>query len=555
MASTEIASLADILHHGASMDHPLPTEAFAPPDRALPALAEFEGELTLDLTRSEAGFIVNRDDFALSPKPEWQLSQLPLFEFSFIGRDGEILPVLREPQRTAHPYWEWVFAPGMAWRDPAKPKWSRALIPFSLKENNQNCVHNGLMTFAYKASGEVSTVAWQVGSETCLYLKVDLWGIAPAQYQPGLAAQREPIIADRIRNVTAKLTVKPIEDIHERFPAASVADFQPPELEHTSIYGFVIEGVHYRSECATRYGPHPLCDNVDLPSYSTAKSLFAGLSYLLITRLWPEFSQEVVSDWVPECRLNDARWTDVTMKDLVNMTSGNFSERDFQADETADVMSEFFLATTHAEKLRLACELWPKQERAAKMAVYHTTDHYLLGSAMSAFLRNKKGEDFDLYDKLLYPEVFSSLHLSRLTRWTQRTYDIQRQPFVGYGLMFSPDDIARLGLMLLDSSNQRDVLDSGALNSALFRTDEQRATWPGSRGDAYSHGFWGIEVTDWLNCAQETWIPFMSGYGGISIVLMPNNTVYYYFGDSDQYAFRKAVEASHRIEPICEKKQ
>jgi hypothetical protein len=47
-----------------------------------------------------------------------------------------------------------------------------------------------------------------------------------------------------------------------------------------------------------------------------------------------------------------------------------------------------------------------------------------------------------------------------------------------------------------------------------------------------------------------TWIPFLSGFGGISVVLMPNGAVYYYFATTASSASR-VRSAANSLKPFC----
>ena len=115
--------------------------------------------------------------------------------------------------------------------------------------------------------------------------------------------------------------------------------FEPPGIEDVSVYGFIMDGIHYRSVCPTRYGPYPFCEVLDLPSYSLSKSVFAGLAYLLLIQQWPEFSDMTVASLVPECNLDDKRWEKVTANHLVNMKTGLYESADFEKDEDAPEMN------------------------------------------------------------------------------------------------------------------------------------------------------------------------------------------------------------------------
>jgi hypothetical protein len=54
-----------------------------------------------------------------------------------------------------------------------------------------------------------------------------------------------------------------------------------------------------------------------------------------------------------------------------------------------------------------------------------------------------------------------------------------------------------------------------------------------------------------FSCTADTYIPFMSGYGGISILLMQNDTVYYVFSDNNTFDWSDAAVQSHKIRPLC----
>jgi hypothetical protein len=43
----------------------------------------------------------------------------------------------------------------------------------------------------------------------------------------------------------------------------------------------------------------------------------------------------------------------------------------------------------------------------------------------------------------------------------------------------------------------------------------------------------------------------MSGCGGITVVLMPNEAIYYYFSDNDEYSWHDAVCQSNKLKPMC----
>ncbi len=540
---------ADFLRGSDALHTPVSTRAFTPPEASSPA-QPFSGLLTLDGDGGPTGIETVADTYQVTHDAQLEVAKLPPFSFAYISDGSALIPLKRQPQRSDHPYWEIVLEPGRTWSDAADMGWSRAAIPFALKEKNQNCTHNGLMTFVYKQDGSISRVAWQIASETCLYLKLNLWGVVRAQYEPVPALSDSAVVAAYRREVAARLPVKSFSALETDYPGLDAGAFRPSGNDDASVYGLVFNGAHYRSECPTRFGPYPFCDVLDLPSYSLAKSVFAGLTYLLLSKRWPELATMPVASLVPECRLADKRWDGVTLAHLVNMTTGNYKSAVFNADEDNDT-GVFFTAETHADKIRFSCEAWPHKSAAGSQWVYHTTDTYLLGVAMQNFLKQKLGDGADVHRDLLYPEVFEPLDLSPVLLWTQRTYDDRAQPFTGYGLVFHSDDLARIALALNSASSIGHTLAGTNFESAMFRAGTPLPAPPGRQGLAYSHGFWGVDATGWIGCSTSTWIPFMSGYGGIVVALLPNGGVYYFFTDSNQHGFRKAAVEANKVLNFC----
>ena len=54
-----------------------------------------------------------------------------------------------------------------------------------------------------------------------------------------------------------------------------------------------------------------------------------------------------------------------------------------------------------------------------------------------------------------------------------------------------------------------------------------------------------------LGCDADVWVPFMSGYGGISVAMLPNDTIYYYFSDGYVHRWASAVVESSKIRVLC----
>ena len=223
------------------------------------------------------------------------------------------------------------------------------------------------------------------------------------------------------------------------------------------------------------------------------------------------------------------------------MATGNYDSADFEADEDADKTNGLFIALDHASKIRFGCGAYPHRAAPGTLWVYRTSDTYVLGSAMAHFLRSLPGHRRDdLYSDLVYAQLYAPLGLSATTRVTRRTYDKVAQPFAGWGLTFQPGDIARLGQFLgadHGAIDGRQLLDAKMLDQALQRdASSPGLAVTGFPGLRYHYGFWARNLRSELGCAHDTWVPFMSGFGGISVVLFPNGVVYFNFADDGQVA-------------------
>jgi hypothetical protein len=547
---------AAFLHGTADLAEPVATEAFAPAPSAAP-VHHFEGTLELAAEPGTAHLRGLVDRFGYLQDAALQIDRLPPFHFEFVQDGSHLVPARRGPQLSTHPYWEFILEPGSVWDEPGDGGWSRAALPFALQERNANCTHNGLLSFLFRADGSTSRVAFQVGSETCRYLQFDLWGTAAAHYSPAPVAGADRLIADHHRERAARLPVKPLSALAIDHPGTDSGEFDWFPPEEISAVGFAIDGVHYRGGCATRHGPYPYCDVLDLPSYSLAKSIFAALAYLALEREAPGIGQVTVPALVPEC--GDGRWEGVTLQHLLDMSTGNYTSLEADADEFASYETEFMAGDTHAAKIGTACTLFPRQAPPGTAFAYHTADTYIAGTLMNAWLARQAAAAGtaarDVHADVLVAALLRPLGLSPLSYGSKRTYDATAQPFTGWGLTLHADDIVRLGLFLLQGGGAvagHQVLDPAGLAAALQRNPADRGLAAGSDALRYKNGFWGYRTDLGGACAEPLWIPFMSGYGGISVALLPNQSLFYVFSDHGRFEWLRAAVAAHRIRKLCE---
>ncbi len=522
---------------------PAPMSNFAPGADATAARDTFNG--TLAFSGRMTGFRLRTDSFNSGRAPSLRLRQLPSMRIALTQRGDRLIPLVRGPVSTGHPYWDYAVGVGRVWSEPSDNRMTRAALPFALIETNANCTHNGVLSFSFDNAGAISDVTWQIASETCTYLQFDAWGVSAARYTRGGVDGASAIARDAVE-FAGLMPTRPLSQLARDFPGvdlsafASPADVNPAAL---STFGVVYGGVHYLGGCDTRAGPYPFCEELLLPSYSLAKSLAAGLGLMRLEMLRPGAMNEPIADHVPSC----THWGSVTFGDALDMSTGRYASSDDQADETTLTSGRFFLSTTHREKARLACSIYPRRQAPGAEWVYHTSDTYVLGAAMTDTWRDANGGDF--FNDVLRDGVYAPLHLSPEIGATRRTSD--GQPFFGWGLTLTRDDVAKLGAYLTAPNHDTPLVDPAQLNAAMQRDPSDPGLRAGDDTLRYNNGFWAYNAQGPLHCATPVWIPFLSGFGGNIVALMPTGVTYYYFSDGNDFRWARAVVAANAIAPLC----
>ena len=543
----------DFLLSGAPLEKPVKNSDYAPSPNAGPASNGFSGRLRADASQKVDHFLLLLDAYRLLSPDRPGADTLPSFDFEFVRHDELLIPVTIGPVANDHPWWEFVFLTGRAWDEPNDDGWTRAALPFALKEKREDCTHNGLMTFLYREPGEVSRLAFQVTSQTCAYLQFDMSGTLPLEYLPGEVGEAAQRVETVVANRASRLATRPISGIADDFPGARAASFgSVEEIEPADMtaFGFLVDDIHYVGNCRTPYGEYPYCDDMALPSYSTAKSVVAGFGLMMLEALYPGAAATPIASLVPEC---GESWSDVTIEHALDMTTGHFGLPDMHGDEDAAVNHRFF-SGDHAVKIDVACNEFPRKADPGTHLAYHTWDTYLAGTAMNAYLRAQRGDQADFFDDLLVKNLYRPLGLSPLAAATRRTYDEFRQPHSGFGLTLVRDDVARLARFIgpLDGRlGDQDVLARNMFDAIKQRVPDDPGMIAELESIRYNNGFRSFDVSSYIGCDEPVWVVVLSGFGGIAVVVMPNDTAYYYFSDGGTHRYLAAVRESHRIRAMC----
>lgn len=526
-------------------------DAFALPEQAARPHHTFEGTLTLDGVATAGDFTAVRGG---TPAPARR--HLPPFSVQLVQNGSHLVPVARGVQYTGSPYWNLAVGAGRAWSEKGDRGQTRAALPFALIQRNANCVHNGVLTFLFK-NKKISNVRYQITSETCQYFQFDMWGQVSATYTPGGIAGARDIRNAYAAEVADRLPTKPISALAADHPDAGIdlsafgRGITPGAL---STQGFLYDGVNYVGNCPTRQGDYPFCGQMLLPSYSTAKSAFGGVALLRLAQKYgPGVADELVRDHVAEA--SGSSWNDVTIDHALDMATGNYASAAYQADEGGPTMSAFLGAESYADKMTAALS-FPHRAAPGTVWIYHTSDTFLATRAMDDVLKDRAGSDAEIF-AMLRDEVLKPAKVGPDSLTTLRTGNSPTgAPWGGYGMFWTQDDIAKVAKLLTvdgGAAGGSQVLHPGLLNATLQKDPADRGvTTTGAIPFHYNNGFWAQDFSSADNPAFTSTfsVPFMSGFGGITVALMPNGSSYYVFGDNNEFAWRSVIAESNKLAPM-----
>lgn len=557
---------ADLTNPLESPAAPVSDTAFAVPANAAPPTNVFRGTLALGLTDTRGGYDTIRDDYNIGALgPAWKHLP-PDMNLRFVQRGSYLIPLTRTLVASRGAAWNDIVGPGRVWNENADLGWTRAAFPFALVEKNANCVHNGVMTFLFVNDpvAVVSNVRYQVTQETCAYHKFNMYGQLPATYYPDNQPWQDLLSGQlRIKSAFAqelddRLPVKPFSQLATDYPGVDITQFgagiTPADL---TMKGVLYKGTLYASDCGTRFGDYAFCSEMVAPSYSTAKSAFAGVAAMALTR---DFGSGVpnlkIADYVDTSHAAGS-WSGVTLDNTLDMATGNYDLPGTDADEAGPKLSRFFLALSDADKVSAALSFPHKADPGTTFA-YHTSDTYLATRTMNDYLLSKTSDYRDIFD-YLGAKVLGPLKIDPMTAGsTLRTSEgsiagNDGRAFGGYGMFWTRDSIAKISRFLRDDRGKigdTQVLDPGLWNASFQRDPADRGV-DTDGGFKYNNGFWARRFTpaDGLPCSF--WVPFMSGYGGITVAMMPNGVTYFYFSDNGEFHWKQAVIAADKISPLC----
>jgi hypothetical protein len=580
---------------------------------AAPPIDSFQGTLTLNAVKTTGEFTDIYDPLAYkSATANWQHlpptgapSTATTLTMQFVQNGSWLIPVVQGlvytnpgalliTSASNGAQWNYIVGPGRVWSETSDNGYSRASFPIALSENNQNCVHNGEVTFLFSStkSPNISNVVYQITTETCEYWQFNMWGTLTASYTPQTISNAVTLENNMATEIANRLPVEPFTSLATDYPNSGInlSSFTAGYASGTvTLYGVYINGVNYISTCTTRYGNYAFCNDLRVPSYSTAKSMFVETA---LSRIGQQFGSGtynvLLKTWVPQYT-DGGTWTSTTFQNMSDMASGNYDSSGFETDEDSTDENDFIAAASYccgtttgtgtaSSKVYQAFHLFTSTTTTpGTLWVYHTHDSFLLTSAMQAFVQSNIGASSDIFTKAV-TDVYSPLKLSQGGLTMMRTSDQTTLctpasgavgcPVGGYGMFLIADDIAKLGNFFFNGGgviNGVQVQDPARENDTMMRTSNlglvtpdsgfYSGTPPVANTYHYHNEFWDKYWTttefpnDGFTC--QFWVPFLSGYGGISVVLLPNGGVYYIYTESGDFYWDNAVIQLNTIIPMC----
>lgn len=530
---------------------PVHNAYFMPIGQAAPARHAFRGTVTVAFSHM---FRARHGCMALG-------ATMPGFTVAFFTQGEHLVPVVRdilEPPGTRI-HGTLILSPGRVWSEPGDGGLSRASFPFVLIQDTPT--RNGLATFLYDDT-RVSALRFQIVQENVPWYKYDGWGQASMTYTPGPITNEEALRARFSAELQQQTPIRPWADLVASVGASGLQNFDgdtaPSDLKAS---GMIVDGVLYLRGCETRAGPYPYCRQMRHSVFSVTKSLGAAVTLL---RLAQQYGDQVfdlkIKDYVTVTAAHGG-WERVTFGDALNMATGigeNWPQREpnhpFADSERSPKYFRWSGARTAQEKLDAAFAFGQYPWGPGEVFRYNGMNTFVLAAAMDGFLKRQVGPKRHLWD-MVVTDVLQPLGIFQLPiLHTQEAAGERGLPLLDNGLYATIEDLAKLTTLLQHGGQHQgqQLLSAATLAEALYRTDARGlpSGWTANRfGDGrYHRSLWSVPYRTASGCFFQ--IPFMAGYGGNVVVLLPNGISAFRVADGDHYDVDAMVLAGEAIRPF-----
>lgn len=541
-----------------SQPSPIHNSYFMPIDAELTTLDNFSGNLTMKETKM------------LGNGPEEDNRGkgylfFPGFTTDFYTQGEHFVPVKQDIIYSTgyDSFWGIILSPGKIWSEADDQGWLRVAFPFVLTDKLRSQTHNGIATFLFDpTNNEVSKFRFQVVQQTASYFQYHFWGQLDLLFNN---ESSEDFIAHKAM-FNQYLAALPNIATWQSLTAAVEEDYVNAIVSDPNGADYSAIGLHYNDTlylqaCPTPYGDFPFCAQMRQGSFSAAKSMGAGMLLMWLTQKYgEEILDDVVTKYLP-IEADHNQWDQVTIQHLINMSSsigelGIYPENDMFSDEYNEKTGPWTWATSAQEKLDISNSYSYYSWNPGEVFRYRTVDTFTLAAVMDALIKQKEGNDVNLWDRFTV-EVLNPIGITVLPAiHTIETNGTRGIPLLGTGLFPTAIDtvlISKLlqnkgvhnGVTLLNTSVTERALEASTMHSLPTFNDDSIQ----NDNINYRFSFWLIRGTN-MDC--EYWIPRMAGYGGNFINLLPNGVTFFVYQDAFNSDFLVGAEKiANSLSPMC----
>lgn len=481
----------------------------------------------------------------------------PAFSVAFVTDGEHLIPAARDLVGSAA--FRVILSPGRVWSEPADGGMSRASLPFAVVNEMHNGTHNGLATFLFDDT-RVSGLRIQIVQETASWAQVDYWGQLPLTYAPGSIADEAALRTAFAEEVKRRTPIRPWSALP---PGTALAAFDGDAApEHISANGLVMDGVLYVRGCHTRYGPYPYCRDMRHGVFSVTKSAAGATALLRLAQKYGDgVLDEKINDHLP-AGSSRPEWDGVTFAHALGMATGigdagrERDDRNPTADDFAPKMFRFVDKRTLKDKLELALTFGKYPWKPGEVFRYNSTHTFMLALAMDAYLKRREGPNAHLWD-MVRNEVFRPIGIFHAPKLhTYETAGGRGVPIMGWGLFLTIDDVAKLATLLQNGGRHdgAQLLSNTKLTEALYRGGSSVGLPVADRRNRYGEmryhlSFWSVPYRTSTGCFVQ--IPYMSGFGGNLVALLPNGVSIFRFADGGNFDLDTMILAGETLRPFC----
>ena len=543
---------ADLLQAGAQASGLIENRFYMAVGAAAPAMPRLLGRLSVD-EGAMHGTTAN------SNFGQTGLLWFPGFTAEFFVAGEYLVPVQRGilDRAGTRSHWRIILSPGRVWSEAGDGGWSRASFPFVLVSDDTNEAHNGLGTFLFDAT-RVSELQFQVVQETASWNRNDFWGRLPLAYAPGPIPDEAARQADFAAELAALTPIRDWSELGAAHDARWSLLTRGLDSDDVSASGLITDGAIYMRPCATRLGDYPYCAFMRHGAYSLTKSMGAALTLL---RLAQKYGDEVlelrIRDYVSVTAQHPG-WEQVRFIDVIDMASGvgganpDPGALDPFADENAVNLGAWSSVVTEDSKLEAVFQQQDYAWGPGEVFRYNTTQTFVLAVAMQELLTRREGPDARLWDMMMR-EVFEPIGIRHFPVMSTFEDDgAASVPLMGIGLYPTVDDVAKIASLLHNGGRHGGVqlLNGPGLDAALFRSGHGLPTGEITQAGVqlYSLSFWSLPYR-LGRCVSQ--LPYMDGYGGNFVLLLPNGTTAFRFADAGNYDVAALSDAAALVRPWC----